>query len=114
MAMKKRVGKLLLKAGLITQGHYDAAVEIQEETEAELIDILFSLGAVEPNAFMDFLLTYPGVLPTDLKDLEIEGADLLEALESLVRAVDSKMPDAYMSSLSRDVHHVIAQAKGES
>ena len=40
--------------------------------------------------------------------------DLLEALESLVRAVDSKMPDAYMSSLSRDVHHVIAQAKGES
>lgn len=76
MAMKKRVGKLLLKAGLITQGHYDAAVEIQEETEAELIDILFSLGAVEPNAFMDFLLTYPGVLPTDLKDLEIES-DLL-------------------------------------
>ena len=76
MAMKKRVGKLLLKAGLISQGQFDAAVQIQEETGAELIDILFSLGAVEPNAFMDFLMNYPGVLPSDLKELEIDG-DLL-------------------------------------
>ena len=48
------------------------------------------------------------------RDLVRAAPDFLEALESLVRAVDSKMPDAYMSSLSRDVHHVIAQAKGES
>ena len=77
MAMKKRVGKLLLSAGLITQGQYDAAVEIQEESGAEIIDILFSLGAVEPHAFMEFLVSYPGVLPSDVKELEIEG-DLLD------------------------------------
>ena len=76
MTMKKRVGKLLLKSNLITEGQYDAALEIQQETGAELIDVLFSLGAVEPNAFMDFLLTYPGVLPTDIRDLEID-ADII-------------------------------------
>jgi len=77
MAMKKRVGKLLLKAGLITQGQFDAAIEIQEESGAEIIDILFSLGAVEPHAFMEFLVSYPGVLPSDVKELEIEK-DLLD------------------------------------
>ncbi|MCC6972109.1 MAG: hypothetical protein IT434_17995, partial [Phycisphaerales bacterium] len=100
MAMKKRVGKLLLKAGLITQGHYDAAVEIQEETGAELIDVLFSLGAVEPNAFMDFLLTYPGVLPTDLKDLEIES-DLLDLIPADLARLFGVVPvDRYRDMLT--------------
>ncbi len=70
--MKKRVGKLLLKAGLINEGQLEAALEIQQDTGAELIDILFSLGAVEPNAFMDFILTYPGVLSSDIRDLELD------------------------------------------
>ncbi len=100
MAMKKRVGKLLLKAGLITQGHYDAAIEIQEETEAELIDILFSLGAVEPNAFMDFLLTYPGVLPTDIKDLEIE-AEMLAVIPADLAHLFGVVPvDLYRDMLT--------------
>lgn len=105
MAMKKRVGKLLLKAGLINQGQYDAAAEIQEETGAELIDILFSLGAVEPNAFMEFLLNYPGVLPSDIKDLEIEQ-ELLERIPSDLARLFNVVP----VDLYREVLTVAAKA----
>lgn len=105
MAMKKRVGKLLLKAGLISQGQYDAAVQLQEESGAELIDILFSLGAVEPNAFMDFLLTYPGVLPSDVRDLEIEQ-DLIEKVPADLARLFNVVPvDVY-----RDVLTLAAKA----
>lgn len=105
MAMKKRVGKLLLKAGLITQGHFDAAVEIQEKTGAELIDILFSLGAVEPNAFMEFLMSYPGVLPSDVKDLEIEQ-DLLDRVPGDLARMFKVVP----VDLYRDVLTLAAKA----
>jgi hypothetical protein len=100
MAMKKRVGKLLLNAGLISQGQYDAAVEIQEESGAELIDILFSLGAVEPNAFMEFLISYPGVLPSDIKDLEIDQ-DLLDLVPGDLARLFNVVPvDLYRDVLT--------------
>lgn len=100
MAMKKRVGKLLLKAGLITQGQYDAAVEIQEESGAELIDILFSLGAVEPHAFMEFLVSYPGVLPSDVKELEIERELLDRVPGDLARLFNVVPVDLYRETLT--------------
>jgi HD-like signal output (HDOD) protein len=120
MSMKKRVGKLLLKAELITQGQFDAALEIQKDTGSELIDILFSLGAVEPNAFMDFLLNYPGVLPSDIRDLEIDS-ELIEmvptamAREMGVAPVDlvgEELTLAAKAPLSEDAERQIAKSTG--
>lgn len=120
MSTKKRVGKLLLKAGLITDGQYDAALEIQQETGAELIDILFSLGAVEPNAFMDFLLTYPGVLPSDVRDLEIDAEVLERVPAELARSLEVVPVDllgdvltlAAKAPLSEDAEARLADASG--
>ncbi len=120
MSTKKRVGKLLLKAGLITEGQYDAALEIQQETGAELIDILFSLGAVEPNAFMDFLLTYPGVLPSDVRDLELDAEVLQCVPAEMARSMEVVPVDllgdvltlAAKVPLSEDGEARLAEASG--
>lgn len=120
MSTKKRVGKLLLKAGLISEGQFDAALELQQETGAELIDILFSLGAVEPKAFMDFLLTYPGVLPSDIRDLEIDEEIIAQVPGHLARELGVVPVDllgeqltlAAASPLSASAELQLAEASG--
>lgn len=120
MSTKKRVGKLLLNAGLISEGQYEAALEIQRETGAELVDVLFSLGAVEPNAFMDFLLTYPGVLPSDIRDLELDEeliqrvpGDLARSLEVVpVDLVGEELTLAAKAPLSAPNEERLAEATG--
>ncbi|MGI6461337.1 MAG: HDOD domain-containing protein [Candidatus Hydrogenedentales bacterium] len=71
-AAKRRIGQLLRAAGRISQDELDKALAVQKERGGEIIDILFSLGCLQPNELLDFLLTLPGLGPADFGHLDIE------------------------------------------
>ncbi len=82
-AAKRRIGQLLLAAGRITQEELDAAQATQKEQGGEIIDVLFSMGCLQPNELLDFLLTLPGLGAADFSHLDI-GAELIGLIDGEV------------------------------
>ncbi|MEA3364498.1 MAG: HDOD domain-containing protein, partial [Candidatus Hydrogenedentes bacterium] len=80
-AAKRRIGQLLRAAGRISQEELDQAIAIQKERGGEIIDVLFSMGCLQPNELLDFLLTLPGVGDADFAHLDI-GPELIGLITS--------------------------------
>ena len=62
----KRIGTLLVENGLISEAHLEEALRIQQEREGKIVEILISLGYVDPNQFVDFLAKQPGIAGIDI------------------------------------------------
>ncbi|HPA04436.1 MAG TPA: HDOD domain-containing protein [Candidatus Hydrogenedentes bacterium] len=75
-AARRRIGQLLRAAGRISQDELDQALAIQKKQGGEIIDVLFSMGCLQPNELLDFLLTLPGLGPADFCHLDI-GPELI-------------------------------------
>lgn len=75
-AAKRRIGQLLQAAGRISREELEQAVAIQKERGGEIIDHLFSMGCLQPNELLDFLLTLPGMGDADFAHLDI-GPELI-------------------------------------
>ncbi|MFO7976333.1 MAG: HDOD domain-containing protein, partial [Candidatus Hydrogenedentota bacterium] len=75
-AAKRRIGQLLRAAGRISEEELDQALAIQKERGGEIVDVLFSMGCLQPNELLDFLLTLPGLGDADFSHLDI-GPELI-------------------------------------
>ncbi len=58
---KKRIGELLVDDGLVTGLDLAKALLHQRECGGKIIDILVALGAIDPDAVVDFLGRQPGI-----------------------------------------------------
>ena len=79
-AARRRIGQLLRAAGRISQEELDQAVALQKKQGGEIIDVLFSMGCLQPNELLDFLLTLPGLGPADFSHLDI-GPELIGLID---------------------------------
>lgn len=68
---KKKIGELLLEAGLITEGQLRDALDVQQKRGGKLVEQLISLGHIDPDAFVRFLANQPGVASLDLAHYKI-------------------------------------------
>lgn len=73
---KPQIGKLLLQAGLVTQEQLNAG----KARGGDVVDALIALGFLDSRAFVDFLVNYPGIAPTDLIHFEIRS-DLVDLVD---------------------------------
>ncbi len=69
----KRIGQLLLDAGLVNEAQLARALAIQEEQGGKIVSILISLGDITANQFLEFLSGQPGVVAVDLDRYEIDA-----------------------------------------
>ncbi|HOF39748.1 MAG TPA: HDOD domain-containing protein [Candidatus Hydrogenedentes bacterium] len=90
-AAKRRIGQLLRAAGRISQDELDKALAVQKERGGEIIDILFSLGCLQPNDLLDFLLTLPGLGPADFGHLDI-GPELIGLISGEIARAYQVLP----------------------
>lgn len=68
----QRIGEMLLNSGLVTRAELEAALKIQEDTGARVVNILISQGVLNSREFVEFL-SEPGSFPTlDLVNFGIE------------------------------------------
>lgn len=68
---KKRIGELLIDAGLITKADLQEALEVQQREGGKIVDVLISLGRIEPEQFLQFLARQPGIPSIDLASYDI-------------------------------------------
>jgi HD-like signal output (HDOD) protein len=67
----KRMGELLLEAGVVTQAQLAEALQVQQVRGARLVETLIALNYMKPAAFVDFLARQPGVASIDLLNYTI-------------------------------------------
>jgi type IV pilus assembly protein PilB len=72
--MSQRIGDLLVKEGVITQGQLSQAVDVQRETGARLGSVLVKLGFVNDEDVTNFLSRQYGVPAINLNYFEIDAA----------------------------------------
>ena len=89
----KRIGQLLVDAGLVNEAQLARALAIQEEQGGKIVSVLISLGDITPSQFLEFLSRQPGVVSIDLGNYEIDSRLLALvpkefALEHDVIAID--------------------------
>lgn len=63
---KKRIGEMLIEAGLITPAQLVDALRIQQHRGAKVVESLIYLGHLEVEDFVNFLSSQPGVASIDL------------------------------------------------
>lgn len=68
---KKRIGELLMEAGLISRVQLEEALRVQRETGGKTAEILIRLGFIEPARFMQFLTRTSQAPSVDLCNYEI-------------------------------------------
>lgn len=76
-APQRRIGELLIDAGLITEGQLHAALDKQTEDGGKIVELLIALKHLTPDQFVAFLAKQPGVASIDLKQYDI-SSDLIE------------------------------------
>jgi len=89
----KRIGQLLVEAGLVNEAQLARALAIQEEQGGKIVSVLISLGDITPKQFLQFLSEQPGIFSIDLGEYEIDSRLLALvpkefALEHDVIAID--------------------------
>jgi putative nucleotidyltransferase with HDIG domain len=70
-AGKKPIGEMLIDAGLLARAQLNEGLRIQADRGGKLVQILISLGYIDPPAFIRFLAQQPGVASLDLSSYEV-------------------------------------------
>ena len=68
---KKRIGEMLIDAGLVTREHVEEALAKQRREGGKLVELLIALGRLQTNEFVSFLARQGGVPSIDLQHYEI-------------------------------------------
>lgn len=68
---KKRIGDLLIDAGLITEVMLDEALDYQRDNGGKVVEALVSLGHLHVDDFINFLSSQPGIASIDLANYQI-------------------------------------------
>lgn len=69
---KKRIGDLMVEAGLITPGMLREALDAQRERGTKIVETLIHLGHVTVDDFVNFLSRQPGVASLDLRRYQVQ------------------------------------------
>lgn len=69
---EKRIGELLCAAELITEEQLIRALEFQQTSSERIVNILMSMGALNAEEFLDFLVGEDSYPKIDLKQFEID------------------------------------------
>lgn len=76
-APQRRIGELLIEAGLITETQLSQGLDKQSEDGGKIVDLLIALKHLTPEQFVKFLARQPGVASIDLKQYDISN-DLID------------------------------------
>lgn len=82
-AGRKKIGELLVDAGLVTDEQLRAALAVQQKRGGKVVEQLISLGHLDPDTFVKFLAKQPGVASLDLSHYRIP--------EEIVRLVPAEI-----------------------
>lgn len=67
-ARKKRIGEMLIEAGLIRQEQLETALKEQRERGGKLVEILIAKGFIDVNTFLSFLAKQPRMVAIELQN----------------------------------------------
>ncbi len=67
----KRIGQMLVEAGLVTEAQLDEALRQQSRRGGKIVEVLISLGYLEASAFIRFLAHQPGMASIHLDHYEV-------------------------------------------
>ncbi|HOJ32693.1 MAG TPA: HDOD domain-containing protein [Candidatus Hydrogenedentes bacterium] len=84
---ERRIGELLVEAGLIEKEDLDYALRVQAEHGGDTVRILISLGCITVDDFLRFLAGLPGIHTLDLSQCEVDP--------ELVRRVPREVAEKY-------------------
>lgn len=84
---EKRIGELLVDAGVVRPEDLERAQRIQAEQGGDIVRLLISLGCIGVDEFMAFLAEQPGIHRMDLSQCEIDP--------ELVRRVPRKLAEEH-------------------
>jgi type IV pilus assembly protein PilB len=82
---KERLGKQLVRAGVITQEQLDSALDIQTRTGKRLGEILAKEGYIKKKVLYEFLEKQMGIPHVDLENANIPGNIISAVDESIAR-----------------------------
>ncbi len=82
---KERLGKQLVRAGVITQAQLDSALDIQTKTGSRLGEILAKEGYIKKKVLYEFLEKQMGIPHVDLENASIPGEIIALVDESIAR-----------------------------
>ncbi|MDP4180864.1 MAG: ATPase, T2SS/T4P/T4SS family [Bacillota bacterium] len=82
---KERLGKQLVRAGVITQAQLDTALDIQTKSGKRLGEILASEGYVKKKLLYEFLEKQMGIPHVDLENADIPGDIIATVSENIAR-----------------------------
>ena len=99
-AARSKIGALLLETGVVTKEQHDQAVAAQKEQGGELIDILFSLGHIDPQVVADFLQNRPSTVPIDFRQLELQPELVALLPAKLARKYEVVPIDSFAGALT--------------
>ncbi|MBI4559064.1 MAG: HDOD domain-containing protein [Candidatus Hydrogenedentes bacterium] len=68
---KKRIGEMLMDAGMLSDGQLKDGLRTQSEKGGKLVETLISLGYLDPTSFVRFLARQPGIASLDLSNYEV-------------------------------------------
>ncbi|HIJ74208.1 MAG TPA: HDOD domain-containing protein [Candidatus Hydrogenedentes bacterium] len=85
---KRRIGEMLVEAGLITQDQLDEGLARQKDHGEKLVECLITMGYIDTHAFVRFLAKMPGVASIDLLNCTVTGELLDLVPEELARKHD--------------------------
>jgi HD-like signal output (HDOD) protein len=78
-ASHRRIGELLIEAGLISEGQLNEALQKQDQDGGKIVELLIALNHLTPDQFVKFLARQPGVASIDIKQYDI-AKDLLKLI----------------------------------
>ncbi len=70
---KKRIGDMLVDAGVITQAMLDEALALQRDRGTKIVETLIHLGHVTVDDFVNFLSRQPGIASLDLRRYHVSS-----------------------------------------
>jgi len=71
-ATKKRIGDLMVEAGLITPQALHEALEAQRERGTKIVETLIHMGHLNVDDFVNFLSRQPGIASLDLRRYQVQ------------------------------------------
>lgn len=74
---RRRIGELLIEAGLITEGQLREGLDKQKRDGGKIVEMLISLNHLTADQFVAFLAQQPGVASINLKQYDI-SSDLID------------------------------------
>lgn len=71
--MKRRIGDMLVEAGVITPAMLSEALEVQQQRGTKIVETLVQLGHLTVDEFVNFLSRQPGIASIDLAHYHISN-----------------------------------------